>query len=111
MTAHAELAAGRWRTLTLCQQLGNIGSEVSRAVKWKGRNPGLSDSAVVRALELLDLTIADPRWSGRLKELLRAREVLCDAWLGGALYGSSLGAMDRYFYPFAASARSRPAAT
>ena len=35
------------------------------------------------ALELLDLTLADPRWRGRLREISRARELLCDAaWEG-----------------------------
>lgn len=106
MTAHADLAAGRWETLSLCQQLGNVGSEVSRAAKWRDRNRSLSDAAFVRALELLDLTLADPRWKGRRKELARARELLCDAWLGGSAYGSDLAAMDRYFYPFAVRARA-----
>lgn len=32
---HAELAAGRWRTVSLMEQLGNIGSEVERAIKWR----------------------------------------------------------------------------
>lgn len=106
MTQHPGLAGGRWGTLTLCQQLGNVGSEVSRAAKWRERNAALSDAAVVRALELLDLTIADPRWKGRRKELLRARELLCDAWLGGRLYRSRLEDLDRYFYPFAVRARA-----
>jgi hypothetical protein len=36
MTAmhHRDLAAGRWWQLSLAEQLGNIGSEVSRAVRW-----------------------------------------------------------------------------
>jgi hypothetical protein len=57
-------------------------------------------------LELLDLTIGDPRWKGRRKELTRVRELLCDAMLGGKEYGSDLGSLDRYFYPFAVAARA-----
>ena len=30
-TAHPSLATGRWQTLTLIEQLGNVGSEVERA--------------------------------------------------------------------------------
>jgi hypothetical protein len=30
---HGELAAGRWATLTLAQQLGNVGGEVDRALR------------------------------------------------------------------------------
>ncbi len=102
---HAGLAAGRWRELTLVAQLGNVGGEVSRAARWRAKDPAQSDRALVRALELLDLTLADPRWSRRLKELARARELLCDAWLGGREYRSKLEDMDRYFFQFALAAR------
>jgi hypothetical protein len=38
MTAwHRELAAGRWVELSLAEQLGNVGSEVSRALSWEQR--------------------------------------------------------------------------
>ncbi|NNN05018.1 MAG: hypothetical protein HKL90_03875 [Elusimicrobia bacterium] len=102
---HAGLAAGRWRELPLVAQLGNVGGEVSRAARWRMKDPAQSDRAMVRALELLDLTLADPRWSRRLKELARARELLCDAWLGGREYRSKLEDMDRYFFQFALAAR------
>lgn len=105
MTQHAGLASGGWSRFTLSQQLGNVGSEVSRALRWTGKDPRLADGALVRALELLDLTIQDPRWRKRLKELLRARELLCDAWLGGKEYGSDLKGLDRYFFAFALAAR------
>src|SRR5262249_58126211 len=36
-----------------------------------------------RALELLDLTLEDPRWRNRLFEITRARELLCAAVLDG----------------------------
>jgi hypothetical protein len=73
--------------------------------KWHGRNPDLSEKAFVRALELLDLTIADPRWTGRRKELTRARTFLCDAMEGGKEYGMTLEYLDRYFLAFAVAAR------
>lgn len=60
---------------------------------------------MIRALELLDLTIRDPRWRHRLKELTRAREFLCDAWLGGKEYHSDLEGLNRYFLDFALAAR------
>ncbi len=104
--AHPELAAGRWGRLSLCEQLGNVGSEVSRALRWQGKDPALHEAAMLRALELLDMTLQDGRWRGRSRELARARELLCDAWLGGREYGSSLEAMDRYFFPFALRARA-----
>ncbi len=106
MAQHADLAAGRWATLSLLEQMGNIGSEISRARRWQSRDPKLFDGAMIRALELLDLSIGDPRWRRRLKELLRARELLCDAWLGGMEYQTDLEGLDRYFFHFAVAARN-----
>lgn len=91
--------------MTLAQQMGNVGSEVSRALRWRGKDDKLFDGAMVRALELLDLTLGDPRWKRRLKEPARAREMLCDAWLGGKEFSSDLAGLDRYFFHFALAAR------
>lgn len=74
---HPGLAAGGWNRLSLSEQLGNVGSEVGRAVRWKGKNSRLFEQAMIRALELLDLSIQDSRWIHRLKELARVREFLC----------------------------------
>jgi hypothetical protein len=103
---HANLAAGRWQTMALVEQLANVGSDVARAHRWQGKDPQLCEKAFTRALELLDLTIGDARWKGRRKELTRVREFLCDAMLGGKEYGSDLAGLDRYFYPFAVAARA-----
>jgi len=58
---HQDLAAGRWFALSLAEQLGNVGSEVSRAIKWTSRRPELARGALERALELIDLMLDDPR--------------------------------------------------
>lgn len=102
---HPGLAAGGWGRLSLLQQLGNVGSEVSRALRWQNKDPLIFESAMIRALELLDLSIQDSRWRHRLKELARAREMLCDAWLGGKEYRSELEGLNRYFFNFALAAR------
>lgn len=102
---HKDLAAGRWQTLTLMEQLGNIGSEIGRARNWHGKDEELFRDAVFRALELLDLTITDPRWKGRLKEMLRTREVICDAFADRKEYASTWEGLERYFFPFAFAAR------
>ena len=76
---HSDLANGRWWTMTLAEQLGNVGSEYSRAVSSRKRNDQIRFAgASKRYLELLDLTVNDPRWSVfRKRELLRLREISC----------------------------------
>src|SRR5438876_314932 len=91
----------RWFTLSLADQLGNIGSEVGRARKWHGKDEQSFWGAVTRALELFDLTQEDPRWQKRRLELNRARESFADAVLGGYEYGSTFEDMENYFMPFA----------
>ena len=106
---HRDLAAGRWHELTLAEQLGNIGSEVSRASKWRGRNEQLATGALERALELLDLTLADPRLRGsvaRLREIARAREVVVDFLAGSNEYGSTEISLQKYFDAYAIAARN-----
>lgn len=98
---HKDLAKGRWYKLSLAQQLANIGSEVSRAMRWKEKDDNLFWGAVERTLELFYLTIADPRWRNRLKEFTRLREIFCDAVLDGKEYGSTLQALEQYFFHFA----------
>ncbi len=104
---HSELAAGRWGQLSLVAQLANVGAEIGRSLRWRGRDERLSAAAFERALELLDLTLADARWRGRLREIARARELLCDATAGGREYGTTLEELDRYFLAFAVADRAR----
>ena len=102
---HKTLAAGHWRELSLREQLGNVGSEINRAIMWRKDEKRYQDS-MDRALELMDLTLQDPRWrDGTLRELDRAREMICDAMFGGQEYGSTLEDLDRYFFAFALAAR------
>jgi hypothetical protein len=105
---HQNLAQGRWFELTLSEQLGNVGSEVGRAVNWGKKGDMQSQSkALDRAFDLLDLTISDPRWHTGRKELCRAREVLLDTFLGKQEYGDTPEKMEKYFYYYALSARAK----
>ncbi len=107
MTLHAGLASGRWWTLTLAEQLGNAGADVGRAVRAKEEgDKERFNAALDRALELLDLTLADTRWRGpRLREIARTREVVCDFLIGDNIYRSTPESLDAYFVGFAISAR------
>ena len=104
---HREMAAGRWWTLSLAEQLGHVGSEVGRTLRWRPRDARVAESAMERALELLDLTLADPRHRrsvARLREIARAREVLLDFLVGPNEYRSTGPALQRYFDAYAALA-------
>ncbi len=98
---HQELAAGRWFRLSLVEQLANVGSEIERAMRWRGTgNIVYGRRAFERALELLDLTIADAKHRSRLKELTRLREALADYFRFDNRYGSSDESWRRYFHAF-----------
>ena len=101
------LKNGKWQALSLAEQMGNIGSEISRALNWKEKDEKLFEKAIERALELLDFTISDPRWQKRLKEIVRVREFICDAVFGDKKYGNSLEDFDQYFLSFALLARAQ----
>jgi hypothetical protein len=106
---HSSLSGGRWFTFTLAEQLANVGSEFERALSWKKRGDQVHfEKAFDRMLELLDLTIADPRWlrMRRLKELLRVREVLCDFFYGDNAYQTTPDYLSRYFLYFGIAARA-----
>jgi hypothetical protein len=102
MTArHQELAAGRWFSLSLVEQLANVGSKIGRTMRWRGTgNAEYAGRAFERALELPDLTIADEKHRSRLKELTRLREALVDHFWFDNRYGSSDESWRRYFHAF-----------
>jgi hypothetical protein len=105
---HRELADGRWWQLTLAEQLGHVGSEISRTIRWTARDPEKARNALYRALELLDLTLDDPRHRhspARLREIARAREVVADCFAGANQYGSTGPSLQKYFDAYAAAAR------
>ncbi len=106
---HKELAEGRWLTFSLLEQLGNIGSEVGRAINWKNKaNTEQMQRALDRGLELFDLTLADKRLKySELKEIARAREVVCDFLVGDNEYKSDEKFLNNYFMQFALAARSK----
>lgn len=98
---HKELAAGRWFTLSFFEQMANIGSEVERTISWRQKGDlEYSRLAFERALELIDLTLADSRWRKRLKEIARLREFLCDYFVGSNEYQTTDDFLHRYFYAF-----------
>ncbi|MGE0009413.1 MAG: hypothetical protein AB7F19_02635 [Candidatus Babeliales bacterium] len=102
MIIHKSFADGRWYTFSLFDQLGNVGTDVERAINWKKRGEtDDSEKALVRGLELLDLTIKDPKNKNRRKELFRIKEALLDYFYGNNQYGFTDEAWQQYFYCYA----------
>lgn len=104
MTSHLEMAKESWAKFSLIEQMANIGSEVGRAARSQGK-PARFWGAVSRALDLFYLTVEDPRWKGRLREILRVRELFAAAALGDDEYKTSLKDLEKYFDYFARRAR------
>ena len=103
---HLESARASWAKFSLVEQMANIGSEVNRALRAKEGNQNRYWGAVARALDLFYLTVEDPRWHGRLREILRIRELFAAAALGSDEFKTSLQDLDRYFDCFLWLARS-----
>lgn len=96
----------RWARLTLYEQLGNIGSEVGRALAAKRRGDQKSSlAALYRGLDLFDITASI--WSRqqktlRTRELLRAREQFAEA----IITEKDDPRLEDYFMYFALAARA-----
>lgn len=97
----------RWHERTIVEQLAHVGSEVERTLRARAAGQQMRfDHALSRALQLFDLTAADPRWRGhRRREILRAREEFCRLLFEEEAVPGSEDGLRRYFLAFAVAAR------
>ncbi len=103
---HQDLAAGRWSTLPLMEQMANIGSEVERALNWQTKNnPVYCQKAYERSLELIDLSLDSVKGFARLKELARLREAIVDYFCGTNQFMSTENSWRKYFSHFTYAVR------
>ena len=107
---HSAEAHSDWLTRPITYQMSNIGSEVSRSLKWTAKgNSARADKAIDRALELFDFTIeANHRNHRRLTEILKAREEFCDYFFADNSYHTDAAQMQRYYDGFAMIDQLRP---
>lgn len=93
----------KWGDYPITFQMSNIGSEVSRSLKWTANgNIARANKAIDRALELFDFTIAaNVKSSMRLREILIAREEFCDYFFNGNSWKTDPVKMQRYYDGFA----------
>ena len=98
----------RWAQLSIYEQMGNIGSEVGRAIKARrtGREERV-EGAIVRALDLFNATTEQlvVEKSPRLKEVLRARNEFLRLFYDDT-FDTDADAIERYFTQFAIANRN-----
>jgi len=99
----------RWARLTFYEQMGNIGSEVGRAIIAHRNNNVLRETrAIDRAIDLFSATVEvliGTQYSYRLKEVLRARDEFLRLFFDGT-FESDAENIERYFMYFAYAARA-----
>ncbi|MCL2493339.1 MAG: hypothetical protein FWF33_04780 [Clostridiales bacterium] len=98
----------RWARLSFDEQMGNIGSEVGRAIAARRTGKLLREErAIARAIDLFsamaDVLIGTP-YAYRLKEVLRARDEFLRLFYDGTFEGDADN-IERYFMWFAWRAR------
>jgi hypothetical protein len=99
----------RWVQLTFNEQMGNISSEVGRAII--AHREGKLDReirAVDRAIDLFSATVEaliGTKYAYRLKEVLRARDEFLRLFFDGT-FETDAEKIDRYFMYFAYAARA-----
>ena len=106
---HAGLASGRWKTLSLTEQLAHIGSEFSRALRaYKIQNSSRFEAARIRMLELMGLSLSDPRWIlTQRREIARLKEHILTHFETTDASSNDLDSLERYFEYFTIADRKR----
>jgi hypothetical protein len=101
MKIHKGLTPEHWFEFSLFEQLANVGMDIERTIRWKKKGYfEYSQKAFERVLELLDLTIADPKNRKRLKEIVRTREALVDHFVYDNEYNSTDEIWQKHFFAF-----------
>lgn len=100
---HSKETREDWKNHSIAYQMGNIGSEVSRSLKWTAKNnKDRAATAIDRALELFDFTIeANHNNPARLREVLIAREEFCDYFFNDNSWHTDPTRMQKYYDGFA----------
>lgn len=104
-----EIDKEKWAELSIFEQMGNIGSEVGRAINaHRSGKFKRVDGAIDRALALFDETIdcLVAQKSPRLREVLRSRDEFLRLFFDGTFEKDAQN-IERYFTQFAVAARIR----
>ncbi len=98
----------RWSKMSIMEQMGNISSEVGRAINAKKQNNKQNlENSIIRTLDLFDATIAEliNTKSIRLKEILMSKDQFLTIINKESPSIDELNSLDRYFTHYAIAAR------
>lgn len=100
-----------WFTFSVSEQLGKVGIEYDRALTAKERSDiSRFETVAKRTLQLMNLTVEDPRWQNhRQKELRLVREIILDQFYSEHLQPWSKPDLRNYFSWFENRARGEKA--
>ncbi len=97
----------RWAQMTIFEQMGNIGSEVGRAIRAKQlHDEQRFNGALCRGLDLFEATteVLIAKKSGRVREVLIARDQFLQLFFGKAPENDAQK-IEEYFMQYAIAAR------
>jgi hypothetical protein len=110
---HKELSGERWFSLSLPEQMANIGSEVYRTIDAFTRNDmSRYRYAFERTMELYSLTLSDKRWKGRYREIARSKEFFVSLFYDSDKFkniADEFCFLNKYFLQFGVLARNKQA--
>lgn len=102
---HVGLTPEYWFKKSLFFQLANVGADIDRTINWREKDKQYSKDAFERVLELLSLTILDPKHKrSTRRELVRTRECLIDYFVYDNEYKTNDKIWHDYFYQFSYAA-------
>lgn len=98
-----------WCKMQKYEQLGNIGSEISRAKHWQQLNHQENyQKSLSRALSLLFLSLGDKKWGNGIKEIARFYEVLASIYIDQNTINISLSDLEDFCVNFVINSKNRP---
>jgi hypothetical protein len=107
--AEYEFDRARWAQLSFEEQMGNIGSEVGRAISaHRAGRPEREKRAIDRAIDLFSATVSallGTKYAYRLREVLRARDEFLRLFFDGT-FELDADSIERYFMYFSYAARA-----
>lgn len=91
----------RWNSMTIQEQISNIGSEVLRADRWKQKgNMERMRSYYDVAISFLCLSIRDPKNAAGKNELNLCIDELADYFIGDNKWGTTIETLKKYYNAF-----------